>query len=289
MPYEQVSTGDRSELTSIIREIRKRWRLKLAVRGAAFVVAGFLLTLLLSAYALETLKFSPGSIIAFRVGMVMIFGALAGYFFVLPQWRRVTDEQVALYLEECEPTLETAILSALEAEKGSSSHSPALARRLVEQAIERCGVIERGRRLEAQPLRRYATVIAGATAAALLIFLLGPAYLRQGASALLLMAGDVLEASPYRIDVKPGSTTVPRGSDQVIVATVQGFESDKAELLIRKSINAPVRARADGLQQRHEDLRGHALRSAGLDRLLRRVGRRASRTSSRCTRPICRT
>ena len=103
MADELVSAGDRSELTGIIRDIRKRWRLKLALRGAAFVVAGFLLTLLLSAYALESLKFSPGSIIAFRVGMVMIFGALAGYFFVLPQWRRVTDEQVALYLEECEP------------------------------------------------------------------------------------------------------------------------------------------------------------------------------------------
>ena len=164
MAYEQVS-ADRSELTSIIREIRRRWRLKLAVRGAAFVVGGFLLTLLLSAYALETLKFSPGSIIAFRVAMVMVFGALAGYFFVLPQWRRVNDEQVALYLEECEPSLETAILSALEAEKGSSSHSPALARRLVEQAIERCGAIERGRRLEAQPLRRYAVAIGGTIAA----------------------------------------------------------------------------------------------------------------------------
>ena len=80
--------------------------------------------------------------------------------------------------------------------------------------------------------------IAGTIAAALLLFVLGPVYLRQGASALLLMAGDVLEASPYRINVKPGSTTVPRGSDQVIVATIQGFESDKAELLIRKSIKA---------------------------------------------------
>lgn len=239
MLHEQSSTSDRSELTGIIREIRKRWRLKLAARGAAFVVGGFVLTLLLSAYALETLKFSPGSIIAFRVAMVMILGALAGYFFVIPQWRRVTDEQVALYLEECEPSLETAILSALEAEKQSASHSPALARRLVEQAIERCGVIERGRRLEAQPLRRYAAVIGGTIAAALVIFLFGPAYLRQGASALLLMAGDVLEASPYQINVKPGNSTVPRGSDQVIHATVQGFESDKAELLIRKSVNAP--------------------------------------------------
>ena len=109
----------------------------------------------------------------------------------------------------------------------------------MEQAIEQCGLIERGRRLEAQPLRRYAAVIGGTTAAALVAFLLGPAYLRQGASALLLMAGDVLEASPYRIEVKPGNATVPRGSDQVISATVQGFESDKAELLIRKSVSAP--------------------------------------------------
>ena len=197
-----------------------------------------MITLLLSAYALETLRFSPGSIIAFRVGMVMIFGALAAYFFVMPQWRRVSDAQVALYLEEFDPSLESAILSALEAEKQTASHSPALARRLVEQAIERSGAIEHGRRLEAQPLRRYAAVIGGIVAAALIIFVLGPAYLRQGASALLLMAGDVIEASPYRINVKPGSTVVPRGSDQVISATVQGFESDKAELLIRKSVKA---------------------------------------------------
>ena len=69
------TTGDRSELTSIIRDIRKRWRLKLALRGAMFVIGGAILALLLSAYALEHLKFSPGSIIAFRIAMVMVSGA----------------------------------------------------------------------------------------------------------------------------------------------------------------------------------------------------------------------
>src|SRR4051794_32117136 len=108
---------NRSELTGIIHEIRKRWRMKLAMRGAAFVVAGGQLALRMSAYRLERLKFSPGSIVAFRVAMIMIAGVLCGYFFVLPQWRKVTDEQVALYLEECEPSLETAILSAIEAER----------------------------------------------------------------------------------------------------------------------------------------------------------------------------
>ena len=185
----QASMDDRSNLTSIIHQIRKRWRMKLALRGAAFVLAGWVLALLVSAYGLERLKFSPGSIIAFRLAMIMVTGVLAGYFFVLPQWRRVTDEQVALYLEECEPTLETAILSAMEAEKNTanSSASPALARRLVEQAIDRCAAIEHGRRLEAKPFKRYSTVLGITVATGLLVFLLGPAYLRHGATALLLI------------------------------------------------------------------------------------------------------
>src|SRR3954454_5492816 len=107
---------NRSELTSIIHQVRKRWRMKLALRGAAFVVAGGALALLMSAYGLERLKFSPGSIIAFRLAIIMIAGVLAGYCFVLPQWRRVTYEQVALGLEECVAPLETAILRAIEAE-----------------------------------------------------------------------------------------------------------------------------------------------------------------------------
>src|SRR4051812_44199122 len=233
------TTSDRSELTTIIRDIRKRWRMKLALRGAMFVVGGAILALLLSAYALEHLKFSPGSIIAFRIAMVAVSGILGWYFFVRPQWRKVTNQQVALYLEECEPSLETAILSALEAEKQSPDHSPALARRLVEQAMARCQAIEHGRRLEAQPVRQYASVIAGTIAAAMLILLLGPAYFRQGASALLRLSGSLVEASPYRIEVKPGSVVVPRGSDQVISARLQGFNSEQAELMIRKAVNAP--------------------------------------------------
>ena len=47
MIEDQALSSDRSELTSIIHQIRKRWRMKLAMRGAAFVVAGGVLALLL--------------------------------------------------------------------------------------------------------------------------------------------------------------------------------------------------------------------------------------------------
>ncbi len=277
MSYEPVSTANRSELTSIIRDIRNRWRLKLAVRGAAFVVAGFLLTLLVSAYSLETLKFSPGSIIAFRVAMVMILGALAGYFFVLPQWRRVTDEQVALYLEECEPTLETAILSALEAEKGSSSHSPELARRLIEQAIERCGV-HRARPPAGGP----------ATAA-----LCGRHRRHHRGGASSFRAGPGVSASG-RLGTaahgrrRPRSQPVPHqrearqhdGSARLRSGDRRhdpGLRIGQGRAAHPQIDQGAVRAHPDGLQQRHEDVRRHAVRPAGFDRLFRRVGRRKVR------------
>ena len=43
-----------------------------------------------------------------------------GYFFVRPLMRQASDEQVALYLEEHEPSLQAAIISAVEAEHGGS-------------------------------------------------------------------------------------------------------------------------------------------------------------------------
>ena len=45
------------------------------------------------------------------------------------------------------------------------------------------------------------------------------------------VTGDLEAASPYRIEVKPGNTTVPRGSDQIISAKIQGFASEQAEPL----------------------------------------------------------
>ena len=187
---------------------------------------------------LESLKFGG---LGHRFASLLLLTALTAYFFVRPLWRRVSDQQVALYLEEHEPSLDTAILSAVSAgsDRSTESVSPALMRRLIESALERCAAVQAGRGLETTPLRRYSTVLTTTALATIALFVLGPVYLRQGASALLRISGNVEAASPYRIEVQPGSTAVPRGSDQVIAAKLIGFESDKAELLIRKAVNAP--------------------------------------------------
>ena len=203
-------SAHRTDLLNVIRRVRNRWRLKLALRGVVIVVGGTLLALFLSASSLEALRFSPAAIISFRLIAFGIFGALAYVGLFRPLQRRVTDSQVAMYLEECDPTLQAAILSAIESSSAldnptETGPSPRLVERLVEQAIERCRAIENGMAIERPKLRRQAVTLGAVVAIAALLLTFGPAYLRHGMSALLIVARSADEASPYRIDVDPGN------------------------------------------------------------------------------------
>ena len=137
MPDEPRETIDRAELLTLIGQVRGRWRFKLALRGVAFVLGVGFAALLTSAYWLEVLRFRPAAIIGFRVGLFAALIGLVAWFLIRPLRRRVTDEQVALYLEEHEPSLQAAILSAIDstsAVKPGATESPVLVRRLVERA-----------------------------------------------------------------------------------------------------------------------------------------------------------
>src|SRR6185437_10733084 len=228
-----------SSLIAVIREVRNRWRMKLLLRGAAVAAGLAALALVFSALGLQWSRFTPDSIRVFRVVIFAVGAVLAYLFLIRPLLRRVSDEQVALYLEECEPSLEAAIISAVEAEKnGLSAEAPALVRKLVENAIEKCRTIDNGRRVEMAPFRRYSGALGGVLALAALVFLLGPAYMRHALSALLVISRSVEAAAPYRIEVTPGGTTIPRGADQTIAAKLLGFQADQAVLMTRKSSTA---------------------------------------------------
>ena len=234
--------GHRAELVGVIGQVRNRWRLKLALKGAVVVVGGSLLALLLSASGLEALRFSAGAIIAFRILVAAVFAALAALWLLRPLMRRVSDAQVALYLEEQDRSLETAILSAIEAAESEpdrdSPHSRALVDRLVEQAIEKCRSVDYGHTIEGQSLRRQLMMLASVVAAVTLLLVFGPAFLRHGFSALLVLSRSAEAASPYRIDVVPGNATIPRGSDQAVKAKLFGFQAAQAELMLRKAPDA---------------------------------------------------
>jgi len=232
------------DLLQIIRDVRSRWRWKVVLRSVTVLVGAALLALLAAAYGLEQFRFSPASIIAFRVVMYVVLVSLGWFFFVRPLGRRVSDQQVALYLEEHEPSLQEILLSAVDVGAPGraierTGESAGLLRQLVASAVERCQASDLGRGLERESLRTSLAALGAIALVAALVFGLGPAYLRQGAFAVLVPVTGAEGASPYRIDVTPGSTTIARGADVSIAARLSGFTSTEVDLFTRATSGAP--------------------------------------------------
>ena len=238
------ASDGRQDLVDVIRRVRNRWRLRIALRGIAVLLAAGLGAFLISSYGLEVFRFSAGSVVAFRVLTYLAIGGLAWWYLVRPLTRAVADEQVALYLEEHDPSLQAEVLSALEeAKRGarpdSPDYSPALVDRLIQSAVERCRALDMGSAVEREKIRRSSSYLAAVAAVALLAFILGPSYLRDGASALITPTGSLEAASPYHIEVQPGDATIARGSDLTVTAVLDGFETNDVNLFMRSSDSAP--------------------------------------------------
>jgi len=238
------SQSPREDLFRVIRQVRQRWRLKIVLRGLAVMVTAGIVAFLLSAYGLEYFRFSAPAIITFRILTYLTLTLLLVWSLLLPLSRRVSDESVALYLEEHEPSLQASVLSALE-ESGKpdvSSRvdmSPALIRRLIEVAVEKCDSIDSGRAVERRSLQRTSGALVGLAATSAMLLLFGPGYLRHGLSAVAFPHRSIETASPYKIVVAPGNVTVARGTDQVITAELVGFETEKVELYSRSHASVP--------------------------------------------------
>ena len=116
--------GHRQELVNVIRQVRSRWRMKQVLQGSVILLVGSLVTLALASVYLQTSKFSPASVTWLRIGLFAVVAGLAGLWLVRPLSRRVSDMQVALYLEEHEPSLQAAILSAVDIGAAGSGVAP---------------------------------------------------------------------------------------------------------------------------------------------------------------------
>lgn len=220
-------------LRRTIRQVRWRYRLRVALRGAAICLLAALVTFVVSAFGLDHFRYDPWAVASFRIFAYAAVLGLLVRFLVVPLSARVSDERVALYVEEHEPSLDAALVSAIESEpraqQGRPDLSPELVRRLVETAVERLEKMDYGRLVERPRLNRFGALLAGAATVGMLLALLSPAFLRHAAP-YLLMPWSVRAASPYAIDVLPGNVQIARGSDQIVTAWLKGFDSDRVEL-----------------------------------------------------------
>ena len=184
----------RNRIFDVVRSVRWRWRTRQLLRGLVWVGGLTALVVFASAFALERLRFAPEWVIAFRY---VTWGTLlvsAFIFLIRPLLKRVTDTQVALYLEEHEPSLEHSVVSALD--EGQVSASPDLREKVFEVAAEKARRIEYGRRVEQGRLYKFAGALTALVVLALVTTLLGPTHLRHGLTALLVPTRDAAAVNP---------------------------------------------------------------------------------------------
>src|SRR5688500_12381625 len=106
---------------------------------------------------------------------------------------------------------------------------------MMEHALEACAATNAAHRVEEEQLRRWGAALAGLTLAAFLIVVLGPAFVRNALSAILLVQRSVEAAAPYRVEVTPGNANVPKGADQTVTATLAGFDAEDASLMVKRT------------------------------------------------------
>ena len=222
---------------AVVSYVRRRWRMARVLRGLAMAVAAVLVLLVLAALALETTKYAPSVVIASRVIVASAALGLIVWLVVVPMLPRPRDEQVALYVEEHEPTLEGALVSAVEV-SNTPTKSALIAEKVRAMALERSVAIGGGRRVDERGMRLAFASLGGAAAMLLLVLTLGPESMRYGMGALLTPWRDAEEVNPFRLDVEPGDATVARGASVVIAAEAVGFQPGSAEVWARTSDTA---------------------------------------------------
>ena len=176
---ERTVATDR--VAGIIQLVRRRWRLRHVLVGLGVVLAMTIAVLWIAAMAMERAGFSEASITWARIVVSVVTIAVGIRWIAWPIARRLTDGKVALYAEERIPSLDGALMSAVEATSDSVVHeerTSSLTRGLVDDAVRRLRSHGNGIAVEAPGIRRAGMILAGVAAFGMGVFMLGPDYLR---------------------------------------------------------------------------------------------------------------
>ena len=210
----------------LIRDIRSRWRRRAVLQGAAVTVGvlavwGILTLLLHWTFGLPPLAL----LIVAAIGGVVVIG-LAVQFVIRPALQRISDQQIALLVEERVPELEDRLNSAVEIEDTAAARRAhgVLVDRLIDDAAHRARTVP----LTTVVDRHRERLLTAASAVGLVLFLfLGYATLDElrisyGTEGL---ASLVPAATPY-MTVDPGNVEVEKGASQEVVVTLRD-ETDR--------------------------------------------------------------
>ncbi|MCZ6769348.1 MAG: hypothetical protein O7D93_08895 [Acidobacteria bacterium] len=221
-----------NSITQTIGRARRKLQLERLVKGAAILIAFLLLGSFLSTFLMARYNFSDGALWWSR--LVGILGSLLlfGYYILRPLWYSPSKGQVARFLEERYPQLEERVSTAVEIKNTASQVHPELQRLIRGDARKQLAKISQPGLYYRQRSLVSLVALFSSLAIFTFVFLKGPEVYPYSLNKLLLWYDDS-QAPIYSIEVTPGNVTVGKRSDQEIRASLKGFDSETARLMVR--------------------------------------------------------
>ena len=218
----------REQLNQYLRglESRLRW---LAVSKGAAIAAGVALGVTFALVLVtNALAFSSTSLMVARVVLFLALALAIGLALVIPLVR-LNERRTARRAEAAFPEFEERLLTFVE----RSGRPDAMLDLLAADTASVAGKTEAARVAPPRSIFAFATSAGAAGAALLWMILAGPGYLGYGASLLWAGMPKGTTAAFYDILVDPGNKLVRRKADQMVTATLSGFQAPQVKLFAR--------------------------------------------------------
>jgi hypothetical protein len=221
------------KLLAKVRQVRRRWRTQVLVRGISIFLTSAIAILILGVWGADLLGFKPATVWVMRfltAGAVLF---VTWYFLYRPLRVHVSDVAAAQYIEEKYPQLEDRLVTAIEYGDRTTS-SPGLIDLLLRDALGKAAHIDFSVFLNRKRLASFGTLGLGAFLILFALLNWGPSFFPYGFSHLYAPWTEASLGSAMMITVRPGNTELAKGSDQLIDARLVGFDSPNV-LLYRQA------------------------------------------------------
>jgi hypothetical protein len=226
----------RMSVNQIIKQIRARIVRRRVLQGVAITLAVAAVSLISASILANKFSHKQALLMALRILPIVLTFATAWWFVFRALRRKISDAQIARLVEE-KISFDDRVTTAVEFGEQTRDASPAIVNRLVRDADERVSDADLNKVVD--PRHAYAY---GAAALAILIALIASLWwlapVKGGVSALYAPDGDTVSANAMFINVTPPTSRVPRGSDQKLKAALNGFDTNVAQVFIRKLSDA---------------------------------------------------
>ena len=215
-------------LLARIRFVRRGWRSQNLARGIAILSVLATGLLILGVWGADLFGFTPAAIWASRLatGVAILFAALRYVYF--PLRRRISDVQIAQFIEERFPQLQDRLITAVE--YGETTAGSGMVDLVVRDALDKSDVFDFSIFVDKKKVISYSAVVALSILALTGLVIWGPPFLPYGFGRLYVPWQEAAGPAAMMIEVTPGDKEVNRGADQQIHASLVGFDTREVAL-----------------------------------------------------------